>query len=141
MIPLSTHESPIYDETIWACADHSTICIVGISLAFIIPLYTLAFFSDNLQRTRSRIRGIWMPLITIPILWVLNKLPFVHISLLFRSMEIEETVRKYDPKFERIVERMMGENGTEVMKDDVLDEEDDLIREWRQYYYQRRGTF
>ncbi|KAF7527875.1 hypothetical protein G7054_g10313 [Neopestalotiopsis clavispora] len=75
------------------------------------------------------------------VLGLLYRLPFLHIHYWARSVRIEQAVRKYDPKYERIVEHLMGENGTEVIKDDDLDEEDDLIREWRRYYNKPRGIF
>lgn len=77
----------------------------------------------------------------LPVLRALDKLPFMTDRFDGRSVKNVRAVRKYDPKFERIIERMMGENGTEVINDDDLDEEDDLIREWRRYYGQRRSTF
>jgi hypothetical protein len=111
---------------------------VGISLAVIIPLYVLAFFSEHLQRVWSKIRGVWMPLIALPILWALDSIPFVSSSrfslfALYHSHDTLRTVQRYDPKFEQNIVHMMGENGTEVVEDDDLDEEDDLIRLWRMH--------
>ncbi|KAK9423995.1 putative Ankyrin repeat protein [Seiridium unicorne] len=93
--------------------------LFGISLSVIIPLYALAFFSENLQRAWSKICGVWMPLTTLPIIWALNKIPFMTLGRLWifafiRSYRNLFVVQRYDPKFEQNIEH----------------EEDDLIRLW-----------
>lgn len=92
-----------------------------------------------MQRVWSKIRSVWIPLLSLPILWAQQKTTFTPIRRLWfftcgRTFDILRAVERYDPKFEQNIKHIYdGGNRTEVVEDHDLGEEDDQIRSWRMY--------